>query len=806
MSRTSPARFPLAPVALAAVVALCTLSAPVAHAQPPAAAIEVMHTVQLPAQPLGAALNELARQAKLQLLVRRELVEGKQAPAVSGTLTARQALQRLLAGSGLSAQVEGASVVVTEQPAGGTPEATLPAVKVSAAAGGSPTSSVAAGLMGVRPSAGLTRLPVPIRDQAQTIQIVPRESLVDRNVLSIHEAVETIAGVRAVSPAYASRSAGIRSRGFESYDSFVNGVRLPGFGVPVESANVESVEILKGASGVQFGLAEPGGALNIVTKRPVKDALVSVKATLGSYETRRLEVDLGGAIDPGDRVLTRLNLGAEANEEHRDFDKSRRVSVAPAFTWLITPETKMDLELGYLRNDYRFNRGLPPQKFIRKLPFDFSTGEPNQPLSKNESLNVFYVLEHQLGQSPWSLRQRAGAHKTRSDSFEINSGVSDIDGAGNLARAFYASYQREYTWVLQHELVGSFSLAGVQHKALFGFEVGDVGREYGFKQVVDSDRNPPALNVRRPVYGGYVFPRDAELQDSYPPETYGNRFKALYADWHATLNAQWKLQGGIRLDRTKGYYRTADGSTSYGAADSRGVSPRIGVVWTPLPDTDVFANVSTGFSPNLFSDSAGNLFDTPEKSRQFEAGVRHELVPDQLRVTASVFTITKRNVQTPDPSDPTGNRSVLTGEQRSDGLEVELVGALSPRCDVSLGYALTNARTTRHSDPAQKGLDLVDVPRHHLTLWTKYKLPSHPGLWVGYGMAHAGERRSSSANADFLLPRYTRHDLALGYAAGPWAYQVNLGNVTKERVYYTHGNNIHLQPGRNARMSLTYTF
>lgn len=811
MSRTSPVRFPLAPVALATVVAVGLWSVPMtqAHAQTPGATVEVMHSIRLPAQPLGAALNELARQARVQLMVRPELVAGKQAAAVNGQMTVRQALERLLLGTGLEAVNEGNTVVVRARPAAAdaASPATLPAVTVTAGSASAPDQTRSRGLMAVKPSTGLTRLDVAVRDQAQVVQIVPRESLEDRNVLSLHEAIETVAGVRVVSPAYASRTAGIRSRGFESADTYLNGVRFSGFGVPVESANIESVEVLKGPAGVQFGLAEPGGALNIVTKRPVATRMASARVTLGSHDTRRVDVDAGGALDQDARVLSRLNVSAEDNEAHRRFDRSKRVSVAPALTWHVSERTTVDLELGYLKNDYRFNRGLTPQPYILDLPRNFSTGEPNQPLSDNESVNFFYTLAHQFGDSGWGVRQRLAALRTRSNSFEVNSGIAAPDEDGNLSRSFYASYQKEDSWVLQHEVFGAFTAGGMAHRAVFGFEVGDIGREYGFQQTADAARNPPPLNVLNPVYGGYVFPTASELVDSYPPETYGNRYRALYADWHATLTPQWRAMAGVRLDRTRGYYRAADGSVSYGAADSRAVTPRLGVVWRPEPRTDVFANYATGFSPNLFADSAGRLFDTPEKSRQLEVGARYELIPERLRVTASAFAIVKKNVQTPDPSDPSGNRSVLAGEQRSDGYELELAGAITPSWDITLGYAHTDARTTEHSDPAERGVPLVDAPRHHVTLWTKYRLTAiSPGLWVGYGLAYASERRSSSANAAFQLPSYTRHDLAAGLVDGSWTYQVNLGNVTNERVYYTHGNNIHLQPGRNVRASVAYRF
>lgn len=784
-----------------------------AQAQADAFAQSGARRFDVPAGTLENALNALARQAGITLSVDAALVRGKPTAALAGSFSVQQALARLLAGSGLVAVAEGGVVVVRAAPApaaaaGEDAETTLPPVRASAARQeANAARSVTAGLLPLRPSMGTARLAADIREQAQVIQIVPRALMEDRNVLSVHEALDTVAGVRPVSPAYSSRSAGIRSRGFENDDSFYNGFRFAGFGVPVESAHIESVEVLKGPASLQFGLTAPGGALNIVTKRPVARPLASAKLTLGSDDTARVDLDLGGALDEGERLRTRLNVSAETNEQHRDFDRNRRFAIAPALSWQAGADTTVELELNYLHNEYRFNRGLPPRPFILDLPRRRSLGEPNQPLSTNETVNAFYTLTHRLGDGRWSLRQRAGYLRTDSDSHEVNVGVNDIDAAGRLARNYIASTQKERSWTVQHELTGSFTAAGIAQRLLVGVEVGSTGREYGFREVADPAQDLPPLNVFAPAFGGYVFPPAAALKDSYPAEGYGNRYRALYADWQGQLSAQWRLLAGARLDRTRGHYRPLDGSADYAAADSRGLSPRVGVVWTPLPQLDLFANYSTGFQPNLFADAAGNLFDTPEKSRQLELGLRHELIPERLRATASVFSIAKRNIQTPDPADPTGNRSVLTGEQKSDGLELELTGALTAQWDVTLGYAYTRARTTRHSDPEQVGLPLVDAPRHHVTAWNKVRFGGAAApWWAGWGLTWVDERRSSNANAAFLLPSYVRHDLALGYAAGPWAAQLNLGNVTDERVYFTHGNNIHLQPGRNLRASLQYRF
>lgn len=171
-------RFHPAPLTLAMAMVLASYAAtPPAHAQATAPV-----SITLPAQPLGAALNELARQAKLQLMVNPDLVAGKRAPALSGTFSVREALDRLLAGSGLTAVVDGASVVLKPAAAStGQNEATLQAVQVtaSATAADSPlgylSKEVVAGALGNK----------PVLDTPFSISVVGSEDIVTRGAKSI---------------------------------------------------------------------------------------------------------------------------------------------------------------------------------------------------------------------------------------------------------------------------------------------------------------------------------------------------------------------------------------------------------------------------------------------------------------------------------------------------------------------------------------------------------------------------------------------------------------------------------------------
>lgn len=766
--------------------------------------------IDIPAQPLDKAIAALARQAGVRILFSTDLTENKQAPALKGSLTLQQALERLLAGSGLVLRATGdGGFTVAQQPPStpaATPASTLPEVRVQAQSG--QPGAVSIGYLPVRPSTGGNKLDLTIREQANVINIVPRESFEDRGATTVHQALETVAGIRPVSPAYTSGSGGIRSRGFENADVFVNGARLGAFGHPLDVANIEQLEVLKGPASIQYGLSDPGGTLNIVTKRPIAQPLAQARVIAGSFSSYRAELDVGGALGSGSNLLTRLNVAVEDNDEHRDFDKTRRFFIAPAVTWLIGNDTTLDLEFNYLRNRYRFNRGLGADPYILALPFGRSFGEPNQPLSINRSYSYFSNLEHRLGGSDWKLRQRIGYLRVDSDTFEVNNDIGPPDAAGDISRTYFDSFGRDRFYTVQHELAGAFETGAVRHKAVVGLEFSKSDFGYGFYSNADPARELAPINVFNPSYGGYVFPPRSELSDGgFPPEHYGNRVAALYADWQSALSPRWKLLAGLRYDRTRGFYETLDRSVNYGAGRANGLSPRAGVVWTPRPALDVFANYSTGFKPQIFADAAGTLFTEPEASRQTEAGLRYEFVPGRLRATASVYAITKRNVQVPDPADPTGTRSTLSGEQKSDGFELELAGAITPRWDITAGFARVDARVTKDTNAANLGSKLVDAPRNHLALFTKHSLGELlPGAWVGYGLARVDERVSSFFNPAFLLPAYTRHDLALGYGAGALKAQLNVGNVTGERIYYTHGNNIHLQPGRNVKATLEYRF
>lgn len=119
-------RWPLATVPLAALLALGTPL--VSSAQTATESSVVLNTTGA-AQPLSQALTDLARQSRLTLVVAPALLAGKSAPAVSGRFTPQQALERLLAGSGLAGRIEAGALTVRPLP---PPAPTTPAPQADA--------------------------------------------------------------------------------------------------------------------------------------------------------------------------------------------------------------------------------------------------------------------------------------------------------------------------------------------------------------------------------------------------------------------------------------------------------------------------------------------------------------------------------------------------------------------------------------------------------------------------------------------------------------------------------------------------
>lgn len=246
-----------------------------------------------------------------------------------------------------------------------------------------------------------TKTDTPLRDIPQSIQVIPRQVIEDRQVVRLNELAENVSGVQP-QPGYGGLSSGgytVRGFGLD-FETFRNGFRDFGFISPRDVANVERVEILKGPASVLYGGGFGfSGLVNTVTKKPQEEALYNANFTIGSYDFYRPTIDITGPLSEDKALLYRLNLAYESADSFRDFNENESTFVAPALTWQIGPRTTLITEFEYQRYDYVFDRGLLPSEEFFDVPISRFLGEPGVNDAEYESFSATYNFEHEFSLS-----------------------------------------------------------------------------------------------------------------------------------------------------------------------------------------------------------------------------------------------------------------------------------------------------------------------------------------------------------------------------------------------------------------------
>lgn len=785
MLRTSPARFPLAPVALAAAVALCTLSAPAVLAQTPAAAVELMHTIQLPAQPLGNALNELARQAKLQLLVQRELVEGKQAPALSGQMTARQALQRLLAGSGLSAQVEGASVVVRLAPGsearqgGEVPEITVRAFQRVYRS----TSTATALGMDANP------MEVPL----STAQI-PMDVLEDQQVNNVEDALRNVSAVTKFKQGNGGEEK-FSIRGFDASQSlYKDGSRLNNLFnatniATTETANIERYEVLKGPAAILYGQGEPGGVINYITKKPRFQSKRVAEVIVGSYDYKRAELDMTGPINQ--QWAYRLVASAQNSDDQRAYIERDRQLLAPSLTWRLTPQTLLTAQYEYIKDEYTQDRGqvldTDPETgllvYSSRLNNKQFFGVPGwNERTHSTYQRVALMADHEFDDGG-SLRlqyARNRVDKTLFDSspretlqsdgtVRIRASLQQGDGESENG---LIKYQKELAW-------GSLWGQALRHKLMVQLDSENITNEG-----TSATGNTITYNVNTGAYTG--IPSGGIVLGATSPIATQTRQLGVVVQNLMSVGEHWTVLAGLRH---------TDHNDLEADVRQRAVSPRLGVVYKRSPDWSYYSSWSRGFVPSTltgFNPATGNGVGgqplDPETSQQLEVGVKALLLNQQLELNAAVFDLRKKNIGvTPAAAAtlPSAEQwSANLGETRTLGLDVQVVGKLSSSFRVIGGYAyLDNELTAVGADFAnQKGNRMPGIPVHSGNVWGVFE-PQGGGLQgfgVGLGLFAQSKTYVSTENRA-AYGRWAQLDAMAYYKAKDWKLQINIKNLTDRR-------------------------
>ncbi|WP_407222542.1 TonB-dependent siderophore receptor [Enterobacter roggenkampii] len=640
---------------------------------------------------------------------------------------------------------------------------------------------------------------MPMLDIPQVVNTVSDKVLEDQHATTLDEALYNVSNVVQTNTLGGTQDAFVR-RGFGANRDgsiMTNGLRTV---LPRSfNAATERVEVLKGPASTLYGILDPGGLINVVTKRPERTFGGSLSATSSSFGGGTGQVDVTGPID-GTRLAYRLTGEYQDEDYWRNFGNERSTFIAPSLTWFGDDATVTVL---YSHRDYKtpFDRGtifdLNTKKAVdvdRKTRFDepFNVTDGQSDLAQ---LNAEYRLNSQ-----WTAKFD---YSYSQDKYSDNQArVMAYDSkTGNLTRrvdATQGSTQRMHS--TRADLQGNVDIAGFYNAILTGVS-------YENYDLLRTDmmrcKNVKGFNIYHPVYGKLNKCTTVSAADS--DQTLKQESYSAYAQDALYLTDKWIAVAGMRYQYYTQY--AGKGRPFNVNTDSRDEqwTPKLGLVYKLTPSVSLFANYSQTFMPQ--SSIASYIGDLPpETSNAYELGAKFDLF-DGVTANIALFDIHKRNVLY---NESVGGETIAktAGRVRSQGVEVDLAGSLTENTNIIASYGYTDAKVLE--DPDYAGKPLPNVPRHTGSLFLTYDIHNAFAgntLTLGGG-GHGVSRRSATNGADYYLPGYFVADAFAAYKMKlqyPVTLQVNVKNLF-DKTYYTSSiatNNLGNQIGDPREVQFT---
>lgn len=619
-----------------------------------------------------------------------------------------------------------------------------------------------------------TRTNTAIRDTPQSIQVIPQKILEDQQVTRLDEAVNNVSGVT-VGSSLSNSSLTFNIRGFEDTPALLDGFRQYGFyelNSP-ETANLERVEVLKGPASIVYGDVQPGGIINLVSKKPLKTPFYEAELSLGNREFVEPRIDFSEPLTGDGRVSYRLNALYRHEDSFVDFDTDTdRWFVAPVVSWEISDNTDLTFQLEYTDETAPFSNGLVASgNGIVDVPLDRNIGELDD-FTDNQFLNLGYNLEHRFSKS-WKIRNAFRFSDRSVKQLGALPLVFDED-TGIISRAIGDREVDTQNYALQTNTVGEFNTGAVEHTLLAGVDLSrtDEIETTGFGSEFFT------LDIFDPVYGLIPESASEDLPIFSDTDIQTDRL-GIYLQDQIAFSEQIKLLAGVRYDtieRTRlNNPDVSEPNSSETTRNSDAVTPRVGIVYQPIPEISLYGSYSQSFNPDNVSTTIDGDPIEPETGEGFEFGIKGELLDRKLSATLAYFNITKQNVATPDPVNPLF--FIATGEQTSQGIEFDLSGEITPGWNIIASYAYIDAEVSEDND-VPSGNRLFNTPEHGASLWTTYEIQrgSLQGLGFGGGFNFVGEREGDLANS-FQVDSYFLTNAAVFYERNDWRFALNFKNL-----------------------------
>ncbi len=683
------------------------------------------------------------------------------------------------------------------------------------------------------------KLDIPVRDTPFTVESYTGSFMKAIETATVADLYNYMNGVKkSGNTGYDLSMRGFKTSGTDKNAIMVDG--LPGltgrFGSP-STIGVDHIEVVKGPMSLLYGQIQPGGFVNIITKKPMATQLATIDikgstytghgVNFGDRNGLNLAGDITGPINTDSSLMYRLVGEGTDRKGFRYRTYERGDYIAPSITWNLSDVTFLTAQVEHRDVKTSFDIGLAAfNRDIRNVagittryqePDDFRK-------EKGNTLSVSFV--HGINDD-WNWNNGLRLVKNNSSQEEFST-IGFRNATTATRRARILDIERTYKF-FDTNLVGGFDTGGVKHKLIVGANGGQDTDDENRKKFFNSGPCPGPtcldIDLYNPVYGR--VPDIHSLPDFLPGQAnlltdqyFDAKAYGLYASDLIALADQWKLALGVRKahERQVIYDKRIVATPTTIKTTSKNALPTAGLLFQPDKHWSLYASYASSYvpAPANSQDVDGNNAFLPTEGRLYETGAKVErLLDGKLNATVSVYKIDRKNALQ-DFACTRGTCQSQVGAEQSKGVEFE--GVLRPLkpWQIVLNYAYTNATIKSAFDPIQVGARLTNVAKNSANLWSRYDIPGGAlkGLGVGLGVIYTGERTgtlpttagtatSTTGPTVLILPAYTVVDLAFYYVWDRYALNLKMGNLFDKTYYESAGQTGTVQVAPGAPRSVT---
>ncbi|MDO7836787.1 TonB-dependent siderophore receptor [Sphingobium sp. HBC34] len=670
----------------------------------------------------------------------------------------------------------------------------------------------------------------PVKEIPQAVQFLEGKLLDNLNITRLDTALELASGVSKQNN-FGGLWDSFAIRGFAGDENFPSGFLVNGFnggrgyGGPRDASNVERIEVLKGPNSALFGRGEPGGTINIVTKKPTFKEGGSFSVSAGRWETYRVEADYN--LPLSDTVAVRINGSSEQAESFRDTVETQKYTLTPSFLAKLTDKDIFTYELEYVNQEVPFERGvvaIPTINADKSISYNLGAipnsrflGNPNDGPTKVEVLGHQAQYQHDFSDD-WTLMLGAGYKDTTFKGFSsdpelvynLNNPIAGrqriyADGRTLSRQRRYRDYSTTHM-VFRGEISGKLETGSIVHNIRIGADWDK------FKIKTFQTRYRPSAADQS--YAIDIFNPDYTIADKIPTAVIQNATEiqkawGIYAQDQIEITEQFKVRFGGRYDDFSQDIDLRLNGTNPRASYTK-FSPMAGLVFEPTSSLSFYASYGKGFRPNSGVGFDGQPF-APETSRSYEVGAKFVTPDGRLTSTLSLYKMKKNNVLTTDPVNAGFSKPV--GAAESQGVEFDINAKLPAGFELFVTYAYTdagwatNALDPNFAAPIRKGDPLINIPKHqgNALLFKNFSIGDHEAM-LGAGVSHVGRRLGETATT-FFLPSYTIAKVLGSFnITDQIKLSANVDNLFNKKYYASSYAALWIQPGMPRSFTVRASF